>query len=593
MAVEQIFLLALLVGVFFLFVFGPWRYDVVAFSALIVATVAGSVPYAEAFVGFGHPATITVAMVLIISRALQNSGAVDLIAQRFLPPLASDSGHVGLLSSIAGCLSAVMNNVGALALLMPAAIQSAAKAKRSPAIILMPLSFGSILGGLVTLIGTPPNIIVAAFRGDVAGAPFSMFDFTLVGGVVAVSGILFVSVVGWRLIPPSRKTVLSERDLFQIENYVSEARIDEGSQAIGMTLSKLDDLAEEHDAVILGLIRRGHRVDPAGRREEIRKGDRLVVEVRPDSFDALLDNLDLKAAGAGKEEQKLLNVDDIALTEAVVGPGARIIGRAAGDLHLRSRYGVNLLAVSRQGRPYRGRLKAFCFRSGDILLLEGAVDRLPEVIAALGCLPLAERGLQRGRRHLAEISIGVFSAAILAATFGLVALPIALAVAAAIMVILNIIPPREIYDSVDWPVVVLLGAMIPVGQALEASGTTALIADALVGLSAGFPAAVVLTLVLVITMTLSDIINNAATAVVMAPISVNVAGQLGVNADPFLMAVAIGASCAFLTPIGHQNNTLILGPGGYHFGDYWRMGLPLEVLIVAVSLPMLLWVWPL
>ena len=593
MAVEQIFLLALLVGVFFLFVFGPWRYDVVAFSALIVATVAGSVPYAEAFVGFGHPATITVAMVLIISRALQNSGAVDLIAQRFLPPLASDSGHVGLLSSVAGCLSAVMNNVGALALLMPAAIQSAAKAKRSPAIILMPLSFGSILGGLVTLIGTPPNIIVAAFRGDVAGAPFSMFDFTLVGGVVAVSGILFVSVVGWRLIPPSRKTVLSERDLFQIENYVSEARIDEGSQAIGMTLSKLDDLAEEHDAVILGLIRRGHRVDPAGWREEIRKGDHLVVEVRPDSFDALLDSLDLKAAGAGKEEQKLLNVDDIALTEAVVGTGARIIGRAAGDLHLRSRYGVNLLAVSRRGRPYRGRLKAFRFRSGDILLLEGAVDRLPEVIAALGCLPLAERGLQRGRRHLAEISIGVFSAAILAATFGLVSLPVALAVAAAIMVILNIIPPREIYDSVDWPVVVLLGAMIPVGQALEASGTTALIADALVGLSASFPAAVVLTLVLIITMTLSDIINNAATAVVMAPISVNVAGQLGVNADPFLMAVAVGASCAFLTPIGHQNNTLILGPGGYHFGDYWRMGLPLEVLIVAVSLPMLLWVWPL
>lgn len=593
MAVEQIFLLALLGGVFVLFVWGPWRYDVVAFSALIIATVAGSVPYADAFVGFGHPATVTVAMVLIISRALQNAGAVDLIAQRLLPPLASDSGHVGLLSSVAGGLSAVMNNVGALALLMPAAIQSAAKAKRSPAVILMPLSFGSILGGLVTLIGTPPNIIIAAFRGDVVGTPFSMFDFTPVGGVVAVAGILFVAIVGWRLIPPSRKTVLSEMELFQIENYVSEARVDAGSRAIGMTLAELDDQADAHDAVILGLVRRGHRIDPAGRREEIRSGDRLVVEVVPDSFDALLDGLDLKAAGAGKEEHKLLNVDDIALTEAVVGPGARIIGRAAETLRLRSRHGVNLLAVSRQGRPYRGRLKAFRFRNGDVLLLEGAADRLPEVISSLGCLPLAERGLQRGRRHLAEIAIGVFAAAILAATFGLVSLPIALAVAAAVMVILNIVPPRDIYDSVDWPIVVLLGAMIPIGQALEASGTTALVADGLVSLSTGLPAALVLTLVLVITMTLSDIINNAATAVVMAPIAIGVAGQLGVNADPFLMAVAVGASCAFLTPIGHQNNTLIMGPGGYHFGDYWRMGLPLEILIIVVSLPMILWVWPL
>ena len=591
MAFEQIFLLALLASVFVLFVWGPWRYDVVAFLALIAAALVGIVPLEGTFVGFGHPATVTVAMVLIISRALQNSGAVDLIGRSLLAPLRTESAHVGVLSGVAGGLSAVMNNVGALALLMPVALQSAAKAGHAPAIILMPLAFGSILGGLVTLIGTPPNIIIAAYRAQSAGAPFAMFDFTPVGGAVAVVGIVFIGLVGWRLIPRSRQARRSPMELFEIENYVSEARVDKDSRADGLTLAELDDLAAEYDAVVLGLVRRGHRVDPAGRQEKIRGGDLLVVKAGPDVLDALLAGLELKPAGA--DDRKLLGGEDVALAEAVVQPGARIVGRQVESLRLRSRYGVNLLAVSRRGRPHRGRLKAFRFRAGDIVLLEGAADRLAQVIASLGCLPLAERGLQRGRRHLTEWTIGLFAAAILAAATGLIGLPVALAAAAVAMVVIGAVAPRDIYESVDWPVIVLLGAMIPIGQALEATGTTELVAGALVDVSTGLPPAIVLGLVLVVTMTLSDVINNAATAVVMAPIAVRAAAGLGVDPDPFLMAVAVGASCAFLTPIGHQNNTLIMGPGGYHFGDYWRMGLPLEVLIVAVAMPMLLWVWPL
>ncbi len=591
MSYEQLFLLVLLIGVFAFFVWGRWRYDVVAFAALMLAAIAGAVPFSQAFTGFGHPATVPVAMVLIISRALQNSGGVDLIAQHLIPPAESNTQHIGILSSVAGALSAVMNNVGALALLMPAALQSAAKVKHSPSLILMPLSFGSILGGLVTLIGTPPNIIIASFREDFTGAPFRMFDFTPVGGAVAVSGILFIALVGWRLIPHSRQAKMSSRELFEIENYVSEAKVEKESRAIGQTLAELDDLAEEHDAVVLGLVRRGHRVDPAGRREKVRAGDLLVLEAGPDVLDALLSSLDLKPAGADK--LGLLGVDDVALVEAVVPPGARVIGRPVESLRLRNRYGVNLLAVSRQGRPHRGRLKAFRFRSGDIMLLEGNADRLPHVLGALGCLPLAERGLRRSKRKFAGVSILIFFAAILAASVGWLSLPVALGMAAVALIGLNVIPLRDIYESVDWPVVILVGAMIPIGQALEASGTTHVIATALVGLSADYSAVFVLGLLMVITMTLSDVINNAATAVVMAPIAVSMATQLGVSTDPFLMAVAVGASCAFLTPIGHQNNTLILGPGGYHFGDYWRLGLPLEVLIVAVALPMLLWVWPL
>ena len=594
MTPEQLFLLALLVVVLVLFVRGRLRYDVVAFGALLAATLAGTVPFDEMFAGFGHPATVTVAMVLVISRGLQNSGAVDLIGRHLLPPVASPSGHVGILAGVAGALSSVMNNVGALALLMPAALKSAARAKRSPAMILMPLSFGSILGGLVTLIGTPPNIIVASFREQAIGQPFQMFDFAPVGGVVAAVGIVFLSIVGWRLIPKERMAKLTSRELFEIEDYVSEARVPRGSKAVGQALADLDEVAGEHGAVILRVIRRKRRVDRADRRQHIRTSDVLVVEAGPEALDSLLSDLDLRVVGAtANKKAPLLGGDDSALTEAVVLPRSPVEGRETGQVRLRRRFGVNLIAVSRRGQPFRGRLRSFRLQAGDVLLLEGDADRLPEVVAALGCLPLAERGLQIGQPRNAILAIALFAGAVAMATVGWITIPLAMSVVAVAMVLLKIVPARDIYESVDWPIVILLGSMIPIGAALETTGTTAALAHALYSFGSEFPPVVLLTILMVVTMTLSDIINNAATAVVMAPIAMATARDLGVSPDPFLMAVAIGASCAFLTPIGHQNNTLVLGPGGYRFGDYWRMGLPLEVLIVAVAIPLILWVWPL
>jgi di/tricarboxylate transporter len=425
-----------------------------------------------------------------------------------------------------------------------------------------------------------------------------MFDFTPVGGAAAVAGILFVALVGWRLVPESRRAKMSARELFEIESYLSEAVVEAKSPLVGKTLSEADDLAEEHDAILLGLIRGDRRIEHGHRKEVVQEGDVLVLETGPDALSAVHTALHLHPADLVKKRQKEAALPktesgDIALTEAVVLPKSEIVGRTLEMLRLRRRRGVNLLAVSRQGQPFRGRLREFRFRAGDVLLLEGDPERLPSVIGSIGCLPLAERGLQIQRQRHGLVAIGIFVAAVAAASVGIVSLPAAFAAAVALMVVINIVPAREIYDAVDWPVIVLLGAMIPVGGALEASGATAMVANGLVDISAGLPAWVILTLVLVVTMTLSDIMNNAATAVVMAPISVGIAKQLSVNPDSFLMAVAIGASCAFLTPIGHQNNTLILGPGGYKFGDYWRMGLPLEILIVIVSVPMLLWVWPL
>lgn len=596
----------LLTVVMALFIWGRWRFDIVAFGALMVATALGLVPADEAFLGFGHPATVTVAAVLIISRALSNSGVVDMLTNAIQPATRTNFTHISAFSGLAALLSAVMNNVGALALMMPAAIQSALNAKRSPATILMPLSFASLLGGLATLIGTPPNIIIATYRAGSGDGPFTMFDFTPVGGLVAVAGIIFIATIGWRLIPRERRSSATSMDLFDIENYVTEMNVGEKSKVVGRSFQELEKDIEEIDAILIGLAR-GNRFILAARRDEVlHAGDVLLVEAAPDAIGKVADALKLTLPGTPEDQEEKeesegkkapredrLRRQDMILMEVVVAQDSPLIGQTPASMRMRRRYSVNLLAVSRQGRPYRGRLRSFRFEVGDVLLLQGESDRLPDIVQQLGGLPLAPRKLQAGSRRLALLTVGLFVAAVAAAGIGLIGLPVAFGIAALAMVAFGAVRPREIYESVDWPIIVLLGAMIPIGTAMETTGAAALLAEWLIHATFGAPAVVTLALVMVLTMCLSDIMNNAATALVMAPISVSVAQALEVNPDPFLMAVAIAASCAFLTPIGHQNNALILGPGGYKFGDYWRLGLPLEILILAVAIPALLFFWPL
>ncbi len=588
---QQIFLLGLLGAVVVLFVWGRWRFDIVAIGAMLLVAIVGIVPVDRVFLGFGHPATLTVAIVLILSRGLRNSGVVDVLAEHVFRPFGSLTGQISVMSFVAAGLSAVMNNVGALALLMPAALRSAAKASRSPAAILMPLSFASILGGMLTLIGTPPNIIIAAVRAETFGSAFEMFDFTPVGGAVALAGVLFMSFVGWRLIPQERRARISASELFKLEGYVTEALVKEKSKLVDRRLDEVEREANEKDAEVLGLVRNERRLDMRAGGRTLRAGDILLLEAAPAALEKLLKDWRLEAVGADDEEGK--RPSGLTLAEAVIPSQSPLLGKTAGSLNLRRRFDINLVAVSRASEPFRGRLRSFRFQIGDVVLLDGEQDKLPEAIAELGFLPLMERDLRVGRPRRTLLGSSIFVLAIGLASFGILGLPVALACAALAMVLVGLVPLGDMYDNVDWPVVVLLGAMIPVGEALETTGTTAWIASSLVDLSFGLSPVVLLTVILVVTMTLSDVINNAATAVVMAPLSVTIAERLDVNADTFLMAVAVGASAAFLTPIGHQNNALILGPGGYRFGDYWRMGLPLEILIVAVAVPMLLVVWPL
>jgi len=592
MTTDQILLFSLLFFVFVFLIWGRWRYDLVAFVALISALLMGIVPREQAFSGFGHPATIIIALVLIVSKGLSNSGAIELIARQISRFGASLQKHIAAMATISAALSAVMNNVAALAMLMPVDIQAATKAKRSPSLTLMPLSFASILGGLITLIGTPPNIIIAEFRQTALGESFGMFDFTPVGLACAVIGVLFVATIGWRLLPARLATLDSSQELLDISGYIAELHVPEDSPAIGQRVRDLDKISDENDVAIIGLVRRGKRLPGQARLAEIRKGDILVVDASPKAMDQFVGQLKLEYSTKGSESSPLSS-EDMALWEVVVPEGARIEGRTAQSLQLQYRHGVTLLGVSRQGEQFRERVRHLPIKEGDVLLLYGASDSLPEISSWLGVLPLAGRSLDLIKRHKAWLAVGLFATAILAASLDLVYLPVALAAVVIGYILFNIVQARHVYNSVEWPVIVLLGSMIPIGSALESSGGTALIADAITTLSAGYSPVVVLTLLMVVTMTLSDVMNNTATAVIAAPIAVDIANRLGVNPDPFLMVVAVAASCAFLTPIGHKNNTLIMGPGGYRFGDYWRMGLPLEILIILVSIPMIMWVWPL
>jgi di/tricarboxylate transporter len=591
MNADQIILFGLLFVIFGLLIWGRYRYDLIAFGALVVAFIAGVVPKDTVFSGFGHPATVIIALVLIVSRGLSHSGAIELLARYIVDGTRSLRLHIAIMSAVAAALSAVMNNVAALALLMPVDMQAAARAKRSPALTLMPLSFATILGGMVTLIGTPPNVVIATFRETAMGQPYGMFDFAPVGLVVAVVGVAFVAAVGWRLIPVERAKHDTAKELQDLGGYIAEGTVPEKSKAVGLPLRELQILADEHDVNVLGLVRRGKRLPGAAQEQVIRKNDHVVLEGGPQAIEQFLGAVGLKVAGSDKHAKA--TSESFGMVEVVVPAGARIAGRSALDVRLLYRQGVTLLGVSRRGVRFRDRVRRLTLRAGDVLLLLGPDRRLPDVVTWLGCLPLAERGLQVVQRHKAMTAVAVFIAAITIASLGWVYLPIALGAVVITYVLLNIVPLSQIYESIEWPVIVLLGCLIPIGGALEASGGTALIAQTIVAWTDGFPPVVVLGILMIVTMTLSDVLNNVATALIAAPIGVSIAGRLQLSPDPFLMAVAVASSCAFLTPIGHKNNTIIMGPGGYKFGDYWRLGLPLEALVIAVGLPTILLFWPL
>jgi len=612
---EQLIVFGVLAATLVLFVWNRWRYDLVALAALLACALTGVVPAEEVFAGLGHPAVISVAAVLVLSRGLLNAGVVDSVARRLMQVGERPWAQVAALTGIVALSSGFMNNVGALALFMPVAIWMSRQSGRSPSYLLMPLAFGSLLGGPLTLIGTPPNLIIAGYRAEAGEAPFGMFAFLPVGAAVTVAGVLFIALLGWRLVP-RRQEQEGSGDLFEISAYLTEVRVPEGCKYAGRTLHALiGAVQDEADVQVIALIRGDERQRMPSTYEVLREGDILLVEADSDSLKALLDVTGVElAADVEEQENKARDEQEAAeqaveqekaeknhksrhgeltLAEAIVSPGSMLVGTSASGLDLRERHGVNVLAVARQGQRLRQRLGEIRFAAGDILLLQAREDALQSSLNSLGCLPLASRGLSITTPRNVMLASAIFAITLASIAFGLLPAATALVTGALVMILVGLIPLGRIYESIDMPVIVLVAAMLPVGQALETTGGSQLIADALLELGQSLPAAATLALLMVAVMLISNVVNNAAAAVLAAPVAISLARGMDASVDPFLMAVAIGASCAFLTPIGHQSNTLVMAPGGYRFGDYWRLGLPLSILVVLCAVPAILWIWPL
>jgi di/tricarboxylate transporter len=595
---DQAFVFVVIGAALGLFLWGRWRFDLVALLTLLVLVVADRtplvdaplVPAADAFAGFGHPAVVTVAAVLIIGRSLANSGVADSINRRLAK---LGDGRLIQLAAITGLtvlLSAFMNNVGALALMMPVAMETARRTGWSPSYILMPLAFGSLLGGLLTAIGTPPNIVIATFRAETGQDPFRMFDFLPVGLAVAVAGLLFIVLLGWRFIP-RRRTAALDPQTFNIQAYVTEVVVPARARMAGRLLGEIKN-AMDADVNVVGLIREERRYEAPSTLQEVKAGDVLIVEADPEDLNELIAATGFEIAGSDRSTRDA-DGEEIVTAEAVVSPNSELEGRTPSEIDMLARYGINLLAISRQGEHIQERLGNMRLAVGDVLLVQGRSDAVMEGLRQMGGLPLVERDLRLGRsRPKPTLAVGIFALAILLTATGVLSIQIAFVGAALLMAISGSLTLREAYQSVNWPIIILLGAMIPIGDALVSTGGSETIAEALNFSGGDMPHALTLAIVIGVTMVLSGIVNNTAAAVIMAPISIDMAAGLGASADPFLMAVAVGASAAFLTPIGHQSNTLVMGPGGYRFTDYWRMGLPLSIVVAAVAVPVIMVVWP-
>lgn len=588
MTLPQILSVGVLAGMMLLFIWGKLRYDVVAVIALLAALAAGVVSPKEAFSGFSDDIVVIVASALVLSGAVQRSGVIEsamLVLQRRVTRVRS---QLLLLCASVGFASALVKNIGALAMMMPVAFQMSKRSRAAPAVFLMPMAFASLLGGLITLIGTSPNIIVSRVREEMTGEPFGMFDYAPVGLGLTVVGLIFLR-FGYRLLPRDRRAVPTLGEALDIHDYVTEAEIPAGSPAAGEAVAAF---LQRHDdeVTVTAILRAGIRSAPFPD-SELREGDLLILTGPPDSLERVIATDALNLEGQSRDRPKE-GGDEVGVIEAVIGTGSVLIGQTAGRLGLHERFGVNLIAVSRQGERIARRLGEVQLRAGDVIVLQGPMELLFERLGELGCLPLAERTLRLGSARKGLIPLVALGVAMLTTAMGYVPVAVAFFAAAGAVIITGALPVREAYGHIEWPILVMLGALIPVSDSLRTTGTTDLIGEHLSALASVLPPWGAVALILAAAMAVTPFLNNAATVLVMAPIAATFASGLGYRPEAFLMATAVGAGCDFLTPIGHQCNTLVFGPGGYRFGDYARLGAPLSLIVLVVGTPLILWVWP-
>lgn len=588
MTLPQALAFLLIAAMMVAFIWGRWRYDIVAVGALLTALALGIVSPSDAFSGFSDDIVIIVASALIVSAAVSRSGVMEVAVRRFAPNVSAPRAQLILLVGVVTLLSAFIKNIGALAIMMPIAFQMAQRSRVSPSLFLMPMSFGALLGGLMTQIGTSPNVIVSRIREDLTGIPFTMFDYTPTGLSLSVVGVVFLALC-YRLLPARARQEHGIDSAVEINNYTTEARVIADSSAIGRTIAEIHALADNRAMVtrIVGSTGRQRTPLPDA---QLRVGDILLISGDPDALDTMVSQSGLvfsERRGAATKDAA-----DFSIIEAVIRSNSGLIGATAQELTLFDRTGLNLLAISRRDERFTKRLGQIRFQDGDVILIQGHIKRLPELLREWDCLPIIERNLRLGSVRNSLLPLAILGIAMAATAVGIVPVAPAFFAAAVAMVMTRCMPLRDVYSQLDPAILIMLACLIPVADSLRTTGATELIASWLSMVASTLPGWGALALILVAAMAVTPFLNNAATVLVMAPIAASFATDLGYAPEAFLLAVAIGAGCDFLTPIGHQCNTLVMGPGGYKFGDYWRLGAPLSVIVVIVAVPVLMLVWP-
>lgn len=591
MTVDQAIAFAVVGGMMSLFVWGRLRYDLVALLGLLVSILLGIVPAAEAFSGFSDDIVVIIASALVVSAAVARSGVIQMVLRRVGPYLTTTRLQVLALSSSVAVLSAFVKNIGALTMLIPVAFQLARRSNTSPSSLLMPLAFGSLLGGMMTLIGTSPNIIVSQMRERLVGEPFRMFDFLPVGAALTIAGVGFLA-VGYTLLPTGRKGTSSVEAAFRLEPYTAEARVPPSSPVVGLTVAELESLAEGEVEVATIIRERFRRYTPSPN-WTLYGDDVLLLQGDPAAVERIVGEAKLELAAADELGQDQRSGDEVVIVEAVVTSDSHLVGRSAAQVRLAERHGLGLLALGRRGERVSHRLRSVKFRPGDILVVQGSTGDIFDRMGDLGLLPLAERDMPLGRGRQGFLPLVVLGLALSLTAMHILPIAVSLFGAAVVVVLLGSLTLREAYEAIEWPILILVGALIPVSEAIRSTGGADLIGNWLAMAAGNLPPLGSLALILITAMAVTPFLNNAATVLIMAPVAASLASSLGFRPDAFLMAVAIGAACDFLTPIGHQCNTLVMGPGGYRFSDYWRLGLPLSLIVIVMAVPLVAWIWPL
>lgn len=592
LTISQLAAVGIVVTMLACFVVDRWRYDLVAVSALLVAVVVGIVPAGEAFSGFSDPVVVVIASVLVVGRAIARSGLLDTAVQRLLRGIENPSWQIGILTATVALMSAFVKNVGTLGIFIPIAIQVARRSRQSPSIYLMPLAFGSLIGGTITQIGTSPNLIISSIRQDLGGARFGMFEYAWVGLPLTLLAVAFLT-FGWKLLPKDRRGRPSEEDAFDPGDYTIELTVPEGSPFAAKSVGELEDAVEGH-LVVTSISRGGTRNRIPNRYWPLHVGDVVTVRADPKFVKRAVEGAGLKLVhAAALQKTPADGADDLATTEAIVTSNSVTVGHTVRSLRLREAHNVNFLGVSRAGRWVETELRSLTFQIGDVLVLQGYEKSLTTAVADLGLLPLADRRLTLAHPGRGAVSLGVLAAAMLMIALDVVSIAVGFVAAAVVVVWLGQITLKDAYAAVDGPIIILLAALIPIAKSLEATGVTQIAGASLANVATVLPGYAAVGLMLAAAMIATPFLNNAAAALMLGPLAGYVAVSLGYNADPFLMAVALGCACDFLTPIGHQNNLLVMGPGGYRFSDYWRLGLPLSLLVLTVGTALIVYVWPL